>query len=100
MTRSPAHSPAGVKAASGAAPARRRRSTAERAQEALAVAQRRLTRAQDRRGALARELYGVEKEMSLARDDVDYLAKSPHLRKVSAPRVDQTTPTETEQVPA
>lgn len=54
---------------------------AERAQEALVVAERRQKRLHERRGALLRDLREIESELTEAERDLEYARANPYLAK-------------------
>ncbi len=67
---------------------RTRRDPAEKAADALGVAERRVSKLQARREALAADLDAATGEHALALEERKYLAQSPHLtRKAASVRV-------------
>ncbi len=65
---------------------RARRDPAEKAADALGVAERRVTKLEYRRDELTDELAAVQAECELAAEEAEYLAKSPHLTRKSGPQ--------------
>lgn len=63
-----------------------RRDPADKAAEALAVAERRVAKLFARREALHAELDAVEAEYDLASEERDYLSRSPHLTRQAGPQ--------------